>query len=302
MKLLQISVISLAIDPALGRLDYSSLSDQALMEIIVDGIPASERDDFEDEHGGLTDACEWDCVTCVDERVTEISFVCYEFEKAQFPFDFIPPLASIVIVEECAIKGSLDTAVLPHQLIQLNVGINALHGTIAFSTFPQGLMRLKINVNTFEGNCVLEELPATLMYFDASENKFTGEISLNNLPHALHELNLAGNALTGSLRIESLPSSILTLWLASNYFSGEFMLLVCPRYLHRVNISKNDFSGTMVLLQSIKVPGFYSIGNEIAAVVDEHDEKHPWEQRILKEQNEPTDSDIALALRKYSHI
>ena len=275
---------------ALGRLDYSSLSDQALMEIIVDGIPASERDAFADEHGGLTDACEWDSVTCVDERVTEISFVCYEFEKAQFPFDFIPPLASIVIVEECAIKGSLDTAVLPHRLIQLNVGINSLHGTIDFSKFPQGLMRLRINVNTFEGNCVLEELPATLMYFDASENKFTGEISLNNLPHALHELNLAGNALTGSLRIESLPPSIRTLWLASNNFAGEFTLLVCPRSLQRININKNELSGTMVLLRSIKIVEFYSFGNEITAVVDEHGEKHPWEGAVLEEQNEPADN------------
>ena len=45
----------MAIDPALGRHDYHSLSDQALMEMVFDGMKAEKKQKLQDEHGNFLD-------------------------------------------------------------------------------------------------------------------------------------------------------------------------------------------------------------------------------------------------------
>ena len=62
----------LAVDPSLGRLDYESLSDQALMEMLIDALPTEEKAMFKDANGNFQDVCEWTNMDCTDERVTEV--------------------------------------------------------------------------------------------------------------------------------------------------------------------------------------------------------------------------------------
>ena len=65
----------LAIDEALGRVDPMTLSDQAMMEILVDGLSEDSKVGFCTEQGQLKDVCEWTGVECTPEgKVSKITF------------------------------------------------------------------------------------------------------------------------------------------------------------------------------------------------------------------------------------
>ena len=220
----------LAADPSLGRLDYESLPDQALMEMLVEDLNAKIKEDIQDTKGNFHDVCEWQSwcglyTECVDERVTAICFQGNLFNEKQFRFDFIPALVEEFTVNRCALHGTLDTAHLPASLVTIDVGNNELHGSLKFAQFPRKLQRIAIYVNAFCGSCVLGDLPPTLRTFSARMNKFSGEVSLNNLPKEMEGLYLMNNHLSGSVRIENLPKTMCDLHICDNALSGEFQLL-----------------------------------------------------------------------------
>ena len=67
-------------DPFLGRLDYSLLSDQALMEMLIEGFDDETKKKYQDDHGMYLDVCEWPNITCdedesVIDRVSQIGVV-----------------------------------------------------------------------------------------------------------------------------------------------------------------------------------------------------------------------------------
>ena len=65
----------LSIDPALGRLDYDSLSDQARMEIFIDGLTEETKKHFQDPKGGFLDISEWSGVFVTDDgEVTDVDY------------------------------------------------------------------------------------------------------------------------------------------------------------------------------------------------------------------------------------
>ena len=59
-------------DPALGRIEISSLPDQALMEMFLEGMIDLHKKEFRDKSGDLNDICEWPGIECVDGRVKRI--------------------------------------------------------------------------------------------------------------------------------------------------------------------------------------------------------------------------------------
>ena len=65
--------VLLSVDPSLGRLDYSLMSDQALMEMFIDGFDDKSQKQYQDDHRMFLDVCEWPSIKCDhDERVVEI--------------------------------------------------------------------------------------------------------------------------------------------------------------------------------------------------------------------------------------
>ena len=68
------SQLFLTVDPSLGRLDYSLLSDQTLMEILIDGFDEKTKKRYQDERGMYLGVCEWPSIKCdCDDRVIEIN-------------------------------------------------------------------------------------------------------------------------------------------------------------------------------------------------------------------------------------
>ena len=60
-------------DPSLGRVDYSLLSDQMLMEMLIEDLDDETQKTFQDADGMYLDIWYSDCVTCDnDQEVTRI--------------------------------------------------------------------------------------------------------------------------------------------------------------------------------------------------------------------------------------
>ena len=269
------------IDPALGRLDYDSLSDQALMEMLFESMETDEKANFQDENGNYLDIDEWYGVECEDDRVVGIDIQGSAFHSDQFRFSLIPAPVRSLNMMCCALHGTLDTADLPAALIDFDVSLNKLHGTLDFHNFPRNLERIRIQSNNFSGSCKLADLPRSLLDFNAGENGFCGEISLHDLPPAIKYFDLQSNALTGSLCINKLPESIEVINLCSNSFSGDFRMLVFPLGLEKVDITKNKMSGTAIFQGTEGAMHFILRADAIESVVDENGDTHKWHSSLV---------------------
>ena len=272
-----------AVDPALGRLDAHSLSDQTLMELLVDGMAENDKSSYQDANGNYTDISTWPLVALQNDRVVQIAFCEKKMVKNQFPFALIPPNVAQLIIEGCSAHGTLDTSVLPRKLDSINVGQNFLHGEIDFSAFPRGLREIIVCFNQFSGSCALHDLPDALVHFNAAGNQFSGEITLNDLPLALEKLCLNRNKLSGRINIDRLPAPMRILDLSGNKFSGNFRMMVYPPGLRCVRIENNpDLSGTAVLRSSTKKLHITLKMDWPKAVVDENGDASPWTEEIEK--------------------
>ena len=273
----------LTVDPSLGRLDYESLSDQALMEMLIDGLQADHKALFQDANGNFQDVCEWKGITCTDDRVTSIDMPYIYFDEKQFPFEFVPPHVTEFFANMKDLHGTLDASQLPLDLRYLSISDNVLHGSVDIGAFPRKMKTLLIERNIFSGSLSLSDLPPSLLHFDASNNQIIGEISLNALPPAMMDLRLNGNKLRGTIVVENLPRTMRYLFLQRNAFQGDFRLLSIPPVLTQIDLSKNACSGTLVfpkLVGARKVP--FSFNGKCKAVIDEDGEVHPWEETIRK--------------------
>ena len=289
-------------DPSLGRFDISSLSDQTLMEMLVDGMEEPQKSRFRDESGTFKDISSWDNIECTAGRVTHITFYSHAHSDAQYPFEYIPRLVDMFHVEWGNLHGTLGTSVLPSGLMHFGVNSNLLQGEIAFNTFPRNLKSIDISVNLFGGSIELGDLPPALTFFDAKMNKFSGSISFDSLPETLEDVSLSKNNLTGALHIHRLPAAMRNLFLNANSFSGEFQLVTAQPIptalptLEVVSIEGNPLNATVTLTRSNSGPSFKLISDTTKVVLDETGERHPWEGQILWDndpanQNSQTDEE-----------
>ena len=197
MLLLFRHLLILTIDPALGRLDYHSLSDQMLMEMLIDGMLEEYKKNFQDSRGNFIDVCEWKsnetltpCVRCTDGRVRRVELSNITFAEIQFPFHFIPPLAEQFIVMNCNIHGTLETSHIPNDMLSFHVKYSCLYGSIHWGSFPRKLKFLQIGKNALSGSIILTDLPDALITLAAESNKFGGGIDLHHLPKGMKVLEL----------------------------------------------------------------------------------------------------------------
>ena len=131
------STILLSIDPALGRLDYDSLSDQALMEMLIDGMEDEYKKEFQDKSGNFKDLIDWPGIQLHGDRVICITMWYRRFCDKQFPFQFIPEMVKGLFIEHCNAHGTLGTSLLPSTFIRLDARGNYLHTLLAFKNSPQ---------------------------------------------------------------------------------------------------------------------------------------------------------------------
>ena len=128
--------ILLAVDSSLGRVDYSSLSDQTLMEILIDGFDDETTKRYRDEDGMFIDVCDWECITCdADKRVVGINLE--DDAIGSFQLSHIPPKVRILHLANCRITGEIDFKQISEALREFNLNDNQLTGSADVAHLPE---------------------------------------------------------------------------------------------------------------------------------------------------------------------
>ena len=267
-------------ESALGRLDYNSIPDQALMELLVDGVDKDLKDLIQDEHGTYLDVCEWCYVECdADERVARFS--CNLELMGSFAMSYMPPHITEFTLTFCDVEGTIDAAKLPSQILSLHINTCHFVGAIDMTELPATIIKLQIPKNKFSGSCDLTALPSAIEVLDGKENQFTESINLEKLPGKLKYLDLSRNKLSGELCFSSLPNTLKYLFLGRNTFCGSFQMPKVPNDLRELSLVRNEMIGTATVGDLGKKACVFLIGNKIDAVVDENGEKHHHSLPIL---------------------
>ena len=282
--------VLLFVDPHLGRLDYNSLSDQACMEILVDGLKKSSKRQFQDEHRAYLDVCEWRsmfqrAVTCnADGLVTRVHFR-YQM-NGSVNMAFIPPhVRSFSAYWNKNLIGTVDTRLLPQALEKIYIGFG-FYGTFDMAALPRRLISLEIYQNSFQGRLDPSNLPPRLKRIDAHKNQFSGSVELSNMPSTLEYLWIQKNNLSGSLCLSSLPAALISIKLNNNAFSGGIEVTNLPVSLVLIDVATNDLRGRVILQDKVngnKVT-IRLWENRIDQVVTEEGKVHRFANRILKRQ------------------
>ena len=214
--------ILIAADPSLGRVDYSSLSDQTLMELLIDGFDAEEKQIFQSREGMYLDVCEWSCVSCDNNgRVVKIKDSHNNTPGGSLALSYVPPKVKEF---DMSCKRSLV-------------------GSVELTNLPHGMKILSVSYNQITGSVNLTRLPDSMKYLCLDNNELTGSVDLANLPQSMRVLFLHKNQLTGSLDLTQLPQHVELVFLQDNQFTGSVDLAHLPAKTEGVYLTNNQLSG-----------------------------------------------------------
>ena len=144
------TVIALLVDnPHLGRFDSNLLSDQALVEMLVDYLSEEAKEEYQDTNGIFLDVCQWEGVECdTDQKVISVA----GFRRhGLIALDFIPPKVALFKMMLGGLCGTLSTSTIPKGMINFYVNSNRLSGFDHLFRYI-----LSIHVYTFSEGVPLE--------------------------------------------------------------------------------------------------------------------------------------------------
>ena len=240
---MQISVLALTADTDLGKVDYASMSQQNLMELFIENMDDSEKDEFQDGNGEFLDCCDWDGVECEDDEVTEIDFSERFGEDFALQFRFLPQTVEKFVGSTNSFEGELECSDLPKSMKSLSIGECYFKGTLDLPRLPPVFESLEVFQNGFERSLELKGLPDSVEYLGLSNNQFEGSLDLTALPVSLKELSVHGNRLSGELNFQSLPANFVALLASSNAFMGSVDLTAVPKAARYIELYGNKLSG-----------------------------------------------------------
>ena len=233
-----------SIDANLGRVNFNSLSDQTLMEMLFEGFHKESNRIYQDRNRMYIDVCEWPCVKCdSDNNVFEIS-------------------------KRGKISGSLQLCYIPPKVKLLRILCRKLTGSVDLTRLPKDMESLLIHNNQFSGSIDLSQLPQSMENLNLKENRLSGSLDLTRLPQSIKSLFLSSNNFTGSVDLTELPHGMKVLTLYSNQFTGSFILTWLPSRIKELSVQNNTFGATAVIDSRIQARiDLHKSGVEI--VIDE---------------------------------
>ena len=256
----------------LGRLDYTNLSQQALMECLVCHFTYESINLFHDEKKNFCSLCEWEGVHLdSDGIVTEIRWV---EMSGSIDFHWLPPSLQ-VFCTECSpcLSGILDFQVLSPSLLSFTLVKTKVTGRIK-SPLPKVMHELIVQHGCLAGSLETSFLPATLLIINLGENMFSGSLELADLPDKIEEVYLYSNRFSGSINMDYLPQLLRDLDLQGNFLCGTFSLLFVPETLVHINLSNNLFEMDTVIFSCAhrRLLRVDLRGNEVQSITDTNGE------------------------------
>ena len=216
-----VAVMQMA-DSALGRLDYDSMSQQALIEL---AFSKSKRSDIRDENGNFKDLSDMpQCTLDAEGNVQSVTTGFFDDVRTEWlpktveslfvtglgiTVDFTKLPAALRKLEVKADSSSVvDLGSLPDGLEALKIHRSSFSKLKNFCNLPKGMTKLIIMKTKIEGTLRLRELPPALTKFDFSECAFYGSIDLEELPRTLVKFDGFSNKISGSINLTNLPASL----------------------------------------------------------------------------------------------
>mmetsp|Transcript_9578 Transcript_9578/g.14523 ORF Transcript_9578/g.14523 Transcript_9578/m.14523 type:complete len:232 (-) Transcript_9578:21-716(-) len=181
--------LCLTADSALGKVNKSTLSQQTLMELFIEGISNKELICGSTEDP--TRISTWNGLT-----------LSAAFEVVEIRWRYLDLSGSIALqwLPMTTEKLSIERTIL---------GQRKLSGTLDFTSLPESLKYLQLVSHYFEGEISLTTLPAKMEYLDVSYNELSGSLDLTSLPWRMRILRLAGNEFSGVADLSNLPKGLI---------------------------------------------------------------------------------------------
>ena len=256
------SLAILTTDLPFGRVEVQGLSDQTMMELLVDGFSAESKAAFLNSDGTYinfenTSACTWS-----EDRIKrvyiDIGILYLPQPSGTVSLEFIPRQVEDFCLRFCNMEGSLSSRSLPDTLEELNLGSNQLSGSVIFADMPVGIKVIEIYENNFSGSLNLTSLPPSIVTLDVGSNAFSGSISLDKLPQTMEVLRIDRNKL-----------------------SGSFYLLRVPRRLGHIHASENSFEKQAVIHSTARTPLVSFLKSGVREVLTEDGARHKYDNLML---------------------
>ena len=246
----------LTVDSSLGKADYILLSDQTLMEMLIEGFDDEIQNKYKDNDGMYINTCKWSSVTCDDDqRVIEID------------------------MDSTNVSGLLELCYVPPRVKELYIRSrykNKLTGSVDLTQLPEGMQRLYLQNNQLIGDIDLTQLPKGMKYLFLVSNELTGEIDLTRLPDGMQCLYLENNSFTGQIDLTQLPNEMKYLFLENNQLSGSFVIKALTNGMF-INAQGNNFNAVAVV-DSETCATIRLQGSGVTSVVDENGKAQDMKQ------------------------
>ena len=185
-----------AADSPLGRVDRTSLSDRALVELLVEHF--SDWEMFLDENGAYFDITLWeDFAFDASGAVTHIALDAHfdAMVSGSIDFQYVPASAVMFNIANRRLEGSLDTSILPHPLKYLFARYNKLSGGFDCTSLPPAMSVVDISYNCFQGELDFTALPVSIHKMHLRVNNFLGTIDVSACPEGMREIDLRQNSI-----------------------------------------------------------------------------------------------------------
>uniref|UniRef100_A0A7S4UM28 Leucine-rich repeat protein n=1 Tax=Paramoeba aestuarina TaxID=180227 RepID=A0A7S4UM28_9EUKA len=239
-------------DPeSLGRLEYTMMSQQSLMELLIDGFESKSvacgrakttRDLSEGKGVTLTESGDVDSIVWNECQLS-----------GKIDLQWLPPTVTEFRMRNNRIKGTVSCEMLPESLVFFTVNSNKLIGSLDLTRLPKTLQQLYAASNRLSGSLNLENLPITLVGLALWGNNFSGSVCLTKLPQTLISLSMDQNKLSGTIDLTKLPSGIQSVYLSKNEFAGETDFRFLPDSLRRLEIEFcTELSGNFYRTPALK--------------------------------------------------
>ena len=233
------------IDPsALGRLDVTTMSQQALMECLVASGADKSSATFYDDNGNFYPIEMWKGVRL--DAHGDVVTICWSDISGTLPLRWLPDTTQTLQIYSNKAHASVDFQALPRCLRFFILHGVRVSGEVRLDGLPPHIEHIVAIDSGCTGEIALADIPETLSLIYITEHAMSridlrctaqgltiirlhygglhGTLDFRHSPPMLEMLNLGWNALSGALRFEGLSDTLERLYLNNNAFHGTLRL------------------------------------------------------------------------------
>ena len=204
-----------ALDPALGRLDYDAVSQQTQIEIAFADIAVKledmdTKDCYFDANGNLRDLAE---VTGLyldsSGDVKRVEFMVWQ-PVNKICFEWLPATVTYISISRYLDSSPIAFDKMPRELRTFHLRSAHASGTVDMAVLPPHLRSFTIKNSAFISVCNINKMPLTMGTFAVSSIPCTDSIDFSSLPKFLECFSFEIAKYSGAADLTSLPRGLVS--------------------------------------------------------------------------------------------